>query len=358
MSGIQPGFRAQPLGTAGIWDANRHKQGELVRVASNMDKEENHSGGSRLPQFVFEENQSVNYLVDSNNRINGTPFDFTVNMQQNLFRGRQLHLSRAIIPKIRNVNRNNNIIRWRFRNGEFAGDDFVGPITTTLLIGSYGVQDLANEIQTQMTRDVRVFTSTLATVLCEWQPLTTTFFLSTYLVGSGDRALYIIEDSPFIVRGKNLCPFPAFADLGLTGGPPVPEAIEGGWRSGIAGMLYTRYLTLHSAAVNQFAFAESKTSSGTQGGSIVAIFDVSSQLHTGDTFFGAFFSDTSVETDSPNIQIVNPQKQFQKFLDFQVRDEFGDILDAVFPVIEDDLLGFSSIPNNELGISFYLYVTF
>lgn len=358
MSGLQRGVRTQPLGSAGLFDENRQTQGQLVRLASNMDKEENHQGGTRLPQFVFEENQSINYLVDSNDRINGTPFDFTVNMNQNLFRARQLHLSRAIIPKIRNVNNKNKTIRFRFRPGN-PGFTPWRLLTAVLDIGQYGVQQLANEMGAKMTRAI-IDSGSTGTVLVEWKPLENVFVLSTFLGGQPDRALYFLEDSSFIQRGKNLAPFLAFPDLGTTGVPVTTNAIESGWSSGIAGMLYTRYVTLHSAAVNQFAFAGSKTSRGTAGSDIIAILDVVNQLHTGDTFFGAFFSDTSIETDSPNIQIVNPQKQFQKFLDFQLRDEYGEVLDGVFPTSGDGVVNgnIPNQPNNELGITFYMYLTF
>ncbi len=358
MSGMSTGFRAQQLGHAGIWDSDRHNAGELVRVASNMDKDENHTGASRLPQFVLEENQSVNFLIDSNDRFNGTPFDFTVNMGSNLFRARQLHLSRAIIPKLYNVNRKNNVIRWRWKD---ASTDYIGPLTSILSTGYYGVDGLANEIASKMNDLASLSGAPEGTaILCQYDHTKGNFFLQFLLgtgVGGGSTlgSFYIIDDSSFILRGRNLAPFPAFPDGGTSGGDPTGSQFrQFGFNSGIAGMIYTRYITLHSAAVNQFAFASSRMSRGTGDSDLIAIFDVAGQLASNDTFAGTFISDTTIETDSPNIQIVNPMKQFIKFLDFRVRDEFGDVLDGIFPV--DDITQSTAV--NEMGIVFYLYVTF
>ena len=79
----------------------------------------------------------------------------------------------------------------------------------------------------------------------------------------------------------------------------------------MAGMIYTRYLTIHSAQINYYSFGDSLTSDSLQGGNIIAIIDVCSIYNNGDYSVSVQFAGnySVIKTnDSPQINIVNTQK--------------------------------------------------
>lgn len=342
-SGAGSGFRTQQIGNIGLFDSRRNDSGELVRIASNMDKEEVSTGRIRLTQFTTEDPQSINLLVDSNDRVNGTPFDFTVNMQSNLFRARLAEVVKVVIPKTNNITPLNNIVEWRFE--ETLGLNYP-LLKVTLTPGFYDVISLANELTTKM------MAATVAayplintpTFVCTFDNAANKFTLS-YSIFDGlafvSSNFYFLSSCNFITRGINLALFPSFADAGV-GSTPVGMGFS--YTSGNAGMVYTRFVTLHSSALTQFSYGETRTSTQVIGNSIVAIIGVTGILIDATRFAGTFA--TPNLDGAPNISVLNPQRQLQKFLDFSMQDEYGFPLTAIFS--ED----------NQLGVSFWLKVSF
>lgn len=118
--------------------------------------------------------------------------------------------------------------------------------------------------------------------------------------------------------------------------------------SGLAGFDYTRFCTLSSNALNRFAYDESRVSrvgAGGGRGKIVAVVDTSLYQIEGTTFGGTFLP--AQYPNAPFINVNNPQGQLEQYLDFIVRDEFGENLDDLFPYSQD-----------QIGITFWLKVTF
>jgi hypothetical protein len=153
---------------------------------------------------------------------------------------------------------------------------------------------------------------------------------------------YFIETCNFITRGRAFAHFAAFPDFGLLGVPP-PDVVTS-YESGSAAMHYTRFVTVHSDAINQFSYAETRTSDPLQGGKMIAVIGVASDIINATNFTGAFLGGDVVQ--APWLSVLNPMKQFQKFLDFYFRDEFGTDLGEAFP------------PYHQLGVCLWLEVTF
>ena len=402
MSGVSTAFRSQQHGHAGIVDGGRGDRGVLVRLASNMDKEEITGGGTRLTQFVSEPPQSIDFVVDSRDKINGSSFDFTVNMQSNLFRARTASVSRAIIPKMFNVTSKNNVIEWRYD----VRPDLVTPqmrkLTSTLIPGFYDTARLCSEMMYHMNRSLKIdiidnvptLSPASSNLTCVFDAETNTFKTnliitqSLPIVTQYNAHHYYLEGCSFIARGKNLAPFPGYPDFGPTAlpwpagtsptlplGSQYPYNLTNGenqlrnfiMHSGVAGMVYTRYITLHSKAVNQFSYGETRTSKVGFQSNVIAVFDVANVQVDPNRFLGTYIP--SAEPDAPILSIINPQKQFQKFLDFQVRDEYGFLLDEIFQGPVSGALSYEVDPKfpsaqtldvdpNTLGITFWLNITF
>lgn len=345
MSGVGIGYRNQQLGSAGVLDAKRHNRGELVEVASNMDKDGITTGGIRLTQFVTEKPQSINFVVDSNDRTHGTPFNFVVDMQSNLFRSRLITVKRVIIPKVYNMTVRNNVINWYITILPSANT--MSPRLTTILTpGFYDTTTLANELATKMTATLfALYPLDLYNMICSFDPSTNEFNLtlddSLAVAEAGTmRTWYMVDSSPFILRGINLAPFPSLPDAGVVQPVLATNTIQ----SGPAGMVYTRFVSLHSDALNQYAYAETKVSKASPtGGSMVAVFNTAANNINANIFAGTFIP---YADEAPNLSTLNPQKQLQKNLDFRVYDEYGDDLGSLFP------------SDNKLGVSLWLEISF
>lgn len=332
------GYRAQELGSNAVVDRSRSGVPTLVSLASTVDKSDYAEGRMRLPQLVAEHPQSINYVIDAVNRINGSPFDFTVNMGSNLFRARTAQVKRTVLPKIPNINNNNNTIiwRWEFNLGNYA------LLTTVLKNGFYDTISLGNELTQKLTQTwFDEFGMAAAPIWVVSFDASTNNFTISFTVDGLPANFYFISSSNFITHGLNLALFPSFVDQGVTT-PPI--GMSDTYISGAAGMLYTRFVSLHSDALNQFSFAETRTSSIVRNSNMISVIGVSGTLINATGFGGTFLPGNA--PGAPTISVLNPQKQLQKFLDFRVFDEYNILLDNSFA------------DNNTSGISFWLEIEF
>lgn len=367
MAGAGTGVREQQSGTAGINDSNRFNRGQLVQLASNMDKDEITMGAVRLTQVVSEEPQSVVFLVDSYDRENGTSFNFNVNMQSNLFRCRKLTISRCILPKLHNITPMNNTFQFQYERKLQAVPVLLNllspPVNVTLTIGYYDATTICNEISARMNAAVLALEALNPTgdivppiFVCSFDGRTNTFNISMIpavqagpLIGTLTKWWLITNSGGFLTRGRNFMPFPItfpFINIPALDGfhyIGLHPAAQTNYQSGLAGLTYTRYVTLHSSALHQYSYAESRTSSTYIPGKIIAILNTVGSLVDATKFAGVFHP--AEYPNAPLISILNPQRQLQKFLDFQVRDEFGFLLDNIFP-------------NDPMGFSFWMSISF
>ena len=373
-----------------------------VEILPNMNKGTVQKAAERLPQFVNEPVQTVDVLISSQNRINGTTYDFTADIGSTIFRPRLISVDAVVLPKFYNITPKNNTVRMQFgikaNNADFptTGADPSPVLEFTLPIGyhtpiyfidafnaafqnAFDVQVVQQGLFTDWNFAIGIYVSSIdspytppsnyppVSLIASFDTNTNTFdiaFLNNlcrinYATSPGgvvfnslDTSLvcWIDEECSFITRGKNFIPFgtsPIYNSSNYVV-PPYYASTISTIPSGKAGLRYTRWVTLSSNALNRFAYGESRVSRVGDGGGrgkIIAVLDTSYYDYVEDGYGGSF-----IPIQYPNaavININNAQGQLEQYLDFVVRDEFGDTLD-----------GLSDNPLDQIGITFWLKVSF
>lgn len=375
-----------------------------VEILPNMNKGAVQKAAERLPQFVNEPVQSVDVLVSSQNRVNGTNFDFTADIGSTIFRPRLITVDAVVMPKLFNITPKNNTVRLQFGTyNTFSDQPQIGAsnpsptIEFTLPVGYYTPTYFINQFTSSFKTafEQNVITSGIfsnweyitnqyvvsvdapytapsnfppVTVVVSFDNNTNTFAIIlqnarirvNYSTTPGPGAVdgsenvtltfWIDQECSFIQRGKNFIPFGASPIYNSSNYslPPYFATLGTSIMSGMAGLRYTRWCTLSSNTLNRFAYAESRVSRVGDGGGrgkIIAVLDTSYYDYVEDGYGGSF-----IPIQYPNaafININNAQGQLEQYLDFVVRDEFGDTLDGAF-----------ENPLDQLGITFWLKVTF
>jgi len=381
---------ASDYGTPGVNSALPITQVDVLPTIRNGSRSD-----TRLPQFVAEPVQSVDVLVSSSNRTTGSQFDFTVDIGSTVFRPRLLTVDSVVVPKLYNITPLNNEVSivGVIPDQEFpvTNGDIMPTVTFTLTPGYYDTDTFAQEFVAQANAAVNQQLLGWQIVGGEWVNSIVTNFVVTFdpiknhlQWGSTDASVdysldpsgspvagtltypiswWFLESSFTSERSRNFAPFPTNPPPSAPNDPPpTPNTQTGqgevvvapgqfaarGIPSGLAGLQYTRFITLSSNAINRFSYDESRvTRPGAGGGrgKIVAVVDTSLFQILGSGFAGSFLP--AQRPNSPFINVNNAQGQLEQFLDFQVRDEFGDSLDFMF----DD-------PKDQLGITFWMKITF
>lgn len=307
----------------------------LVRILTNRKDEDIETGQNKPPLFCVEEPDSVNVLIDGKDGINATddPFNFIVALRTNLYRARSARVSKCIIPLINNITPYNNQIQIKHVEGTTA--------VFTLAPAFYNTTTLSNEITSKINA-AYVTAGIVDSVTTAFDPVTKTFSIQSV----NTKAFFIIDSCSFITRGKFCAPFESEPVANV----PSKTTIY----SSMAGMLYTRFLTVHSAQLNYYSYGSSLTSDPQQGQNIIAIVNVCDIYKDADfdvsvPFAGNF---ASIDTPSaPQLNVTNSQKNMFDRIDIYVRDEYGTNMQSVMN------LG-SPYPDNTLGISLWLEVKF
>jgi hypothetical protein len=236
----------------------------------------------------------------------------SVNMNINLFRARTAQVKKVILPKLNNITPLNNTIYFRVIPYNIL-------YTAVLPTGLYSPLTLCNEMAVLMQD---AYTGGLFnlpdTFSCTFDDIHKTFQLT------GPADFYIISSSNFIIRGRSVALFPSFNDLG-SGNPPPASFVSFTYSSGRAGMAYTKFVTIHSQALNQYSYGDSKTSDAVHGANMIAVVDSIHSYNPKDYELGTPFTGSyeSFTLNSPILSVLNPQTQLIKFLDFNLRDEYG-----------------------------------
>lgn len=364
-----------------------------VEILPNMNKQAVMKGGERLPQFVNESPQSVEVLISSQNRVSGTRFNFTVDIGATIFRPRLVTVDSVLVPKLYNITAKNNQIIMRAvyvtTAGNLSNSGTPSPtLQFNILPGFYTPETFINAFSeaftAAMTRvidndlwrgwNITSFPWYLYRLVGATPKLTPTFdeitnsfnlksdpadllsfqvtsdpstpsFTNTF---NSSLAFYFEEGCNFIQRGHNFIPFQyPSPPPALSPGFIMPITSRIGLQSGTSAMLYTRFCTLSSKALHRFSFAESRVSRVGDGGGrgkIITVIDTSYyQIVEG-------FGGSILPAEYPNASVINvnnAQGQLEQYLDFVVRDEYGDSLD-------DTLTN----PYDKFGITFWLHVFF
>jgi hypothetical protein len=272
------------------------------------------TGSNRPPIVSTERLQSTNLVVNSNQRVAGDPFTFTVDCGGSLLRGRMISLYRAILPKIPNVTALNNTLVIASAGG--GGVPFVGVLTVTIPTGFYTTTDICNEL---------VFLLNTAaggadTYTCTFDTRSETFTLSSV----GGNLLSVDATCSFQLRGTNFFQF-----INPSGGP-TPSLV-----STKAGMLYTRYVTVASVRVDRYSVAPTLLSAADiPTADIIAVIDTAKLYGPEDFDILTPFSGCFAEVDTPEapfIRISNDSREFNTTgMDFTLLDEYGFPLQRAF----------------------------
>lgn len=365
-----------------------------VEILPNMNKQAVMKGGERLPQFVNESPQSVEVLISSQNRVNGTRFNFTADIGATIFRPRLVTVDSVLVPKLYNITAKNNHIVMRSVYITTAGDltnsgtpspplEFDIPpgfYTPETFINAFSVAfgtAMTNVIDNDLWRGWNItavpwylyrIVGTAPKLTPTFDEVTNTFNLKsdpadlldfqvtndpstpsfTNTFSNAGLAFYFEEGCSFIQRGRNFIPFQyPSPPPALSPGFIIPNTSRTGIQSGTAAMLYTRFCTLSSKALHRFSFAESRVSrlgDGGGRGKIITVIDTSYfQIVEG-------FGGSILPAEYPNASVINvnnAQGQLEQYLDFVVRDEYGDALDNIM-----------TNPHDQFGITFWLHVFF
>lgn len=390
MASFHRGTRQQQLGDdhptnyTDVFTKGQNR-GQLVEVASNMDKESITTGGTRLTQFVHEPPQSTEVIINSAERTRGSPFNFEVDVGAPLFRARLAHVDTVVLPRQFNVTPKNNKI-WITTYGTADGVPFfknpdqpnggAGLGSTAFEIeltpGYYGINQFISELsfvlQIALRRQWYTSPRTLvgtAQIITFFDVRTNQFYISYKMSSYGsepsqDPATNYewywswSSECPFVQRGRNFIPI---QEIGynnnssaisllqrsnpkrqllsfFVGDDPLPtdpnvSTIPFIIGSGASALIYSRYTTIRSKALNQYSYAASRSSRASDEGSVIATIETVSDMGLDGS--GKVFS-TLKHLTGPYISIINPQKQLIQFLDFEFRDEYGDLLDELYPL--------------------------
>lgn len=363
----------------------RQHRGNLVEVASNMDKESITTGGTRLTQFVHEPPQSTEVIVNSADRVRGSPFNFSIDIGSPLFRARLAHVDTVVLPRQFNVTPKNNRL-WIVTYGTEDGTPFfkntgqpnsgAGKGSTAFEVvltpGYYAINSFITELTLKLKEALRVAWYTGARVSLGTVGITTFFDprsnqlyisyrMSSY--GSEPAADPSAEyewywawssDCPFVDRGRNFIPISATGYDNTSsfippsqqnqpkrqllsfnvGEDPLPtdtniSTIAFTIGSGASALIYSRFTTIRSKALYQYSYSASRSTRVSDEGNVIATIETVSD--TGIEGSGKVFS-TLKHLTGPYISIVNPQKQLIQFLDFEFRDEYGELIDELYPL--------------------------
>lgn len=279
-----------------------HNPGARVNINTNRNNDSVETG-RELPLLIQAEQPSAaTMLVDSANRYSGNSADFRVKMNT-VLRPRYYQMKRIVLPKIPNVNANNNTITIVHTDGTF---------TVTLTNGIYNTTTLANELTSKINAGLAALLS-IDTVTTTYNTNTRNFTVTS----TNSYNWYFVDTSTFITRGINLTGF-----IGYPIGTPLTVSSHS---SGIAGMLYCKYISISSQMLTQYSYSSSITSNPANRPQLVGVADMTSIYSAADFDVSVPYSGVynAIDVWAPNIAAMSSQKSSFSDLDFLVQDEYG-----------------------------------
>lgn len=262
------------------------------------------------PQRFRNENvDSVNVVIRSEDRISGTPYDFTVDLVTSSVFIRKIALSKVIMPLLPQVNANNKRITITHQDG---------PIVIDLVEGFYSVQAYVNMLEDKFTA-AWLALSPLNSVVVNYD----VDHRQIIITDLQNENWYFNDDCPFIRFGYNVSSFPS-----LPIGSPTTAFLQ---TSTSLQMIYSRFIIVSSKRLTDDQKGYSMVSS--KGCvNIAAVLDLSSEYSASQFAASASFPGTTVTLDtlqySPHINLLNRQKAL-KVVDIALFDEFFIPLDRI-----------------------------
>lgn len=288
--------------------------------------------GTTLPPLVqVEDTSSMFLMIDSKDRSFGTDGDFTIDLNYRVPRPRYIKLKKLGLPKIPNVNPLNNTIQIKHAGGTTA--------SFTVPPGIYNTTTLANAL-TSSINTAFAAAAIADTVTSTYDQVSRTFTISSVNVLNW----FFVDTCTFITRGASLC--------GFSGSPLVTAVSTPTQYSGISGMIYSRYLTVSSRSLNQYAFCASAMSGITQPKDVMAIVDLTNMLDASDFDVSIPYSGVykTIPVDGSTVNLACRQRTMNESIDFKITDSYG------FNVDESLTLGAPYGPNT-LGVALTFVIT-
>lgn len=311
-----------------------------VRIIGNQEDLAIQSNATKPPLVAAEPLQSINVIIDGRHRLAGgdageTPYDFSVDINHNLFRARSIEVSKVGIARPPNITQHNqnlvivaetwpkNVAQFESNNGGqgWAGEannavGVDGPIyyafTVQLRTGFYSLQQFIDSFQTSLN-----FASSVASAPDGYHRAAVHPVVFTVTWKAEKQQLYItverngtnpilypkiafcsfsdqdILDYNFLYRGTNFAPFRhyvnfpgqmnQFTDLhasqyvGVLATDPtslLSTYLGHTHLSGIVGLMYTRYAILNSETFCLYSITDSRASHPALYGDVVALVDL------------------------------------------------------------------------------------
>lgn len=275
--------------------------------------------GHVLPPLVQSETpSSVTLVVDSSKRYYGNDGAFRVKLYYNIPRPRYLQLKNMVFPKLPNVTNMNNTISINHN-----GNDY----TFTIPVGMYNTTSMCNALTLAFNSALGLNDSVTTT----YSQLTRNFTISS--VGGID---WYFTNCSFIERGTSLCGF----SVGTFPGAPS-------WSSGVAGMLYTRYLVVCSNTLCQYNYATSLISGTNQFTNVIGIVDLAGMYDVYDFDVSVPYSGIykNIDVNGPYLALMNSERILKSELDFEIYDSYGSPLNDTLTSVGINTLGVSLIMN-------------
>lgn len=268
--------------------------------------------GRVRPQRVLSQIQeSAIYLCDARQKIFGeSGFKFTVHASADITRARQCRVSKAILPKLPNINPLNNQFVIVHENGTTG--------TITLAPGFYNQVSIVNELKNKIDAEFALL-SPPDSVAVAFNTLTKSLSISS----NGGFKWFFDNTGTFITRGGSCC---GFVGLDPSSDPAVLGAVV--QYSASVGFIYSRYAIIKSNRLNENVRTSSRTS-GNDTAIVAAVSLVDDYSAADFDTSGAFVGNLSSEKltdDAPVLNIVEGQKNLNQ-VDFEIVDEFGFTLD-------------------------------
>ena len=250
-------------------------------------------------------------VVDSEDKLYGNPFAFTVDLGYNLSKARYIQLKKVIVPKLNNVNGGNNTFVIKHALGTTG--------TITIPTGMYNTTTVANTL-TSVINAAFVTAAIVDTVTTSFDTTKRAFTISSVL----GLNLFIVDSGDFIKYGKTLIPFQS-EPLANT---PSTSVIY----SGTAAMLPGRYIVVSSSALCMHQFGRSILSTPDKPSDVVGIIDVSDVYEAVDFDISIPFKGIyrPIKAEAYQIPVMNSGNEMVRHIDLRLTDGYGRDLSRLF----------------------------
>lgn len=244
------------------------------------------------------------YLCDSNQRISGNAFDFTVRSYRPM-NPQSVYISRCQLPKIPNINPLNNVVTF------YTNADSLVPKSFTIPPAYYNQVSLVNALKLGF--------DTAAGGLDTYTVAFASNNKTVSITSISGIKFYISNDCTFSLRGINVCHFdgyPAGSDPNVVGSLAV--------YSSIIGLCYSRYVVIRSNRLTESCVEVPRSSSGKIN--ICAMVSIAEHFNASDydasgSFTGSIITDQTIESSA----VLNLASHFKPLdaIDIVVEDEYG-----------------------------------